>query len=305
MRSEAAAPAVPAPSGTDAERSRRLRLVWKALRRQRVPLLALGLLAILGAGSALAPTILPRDPNAMTGDTLSPVSAAHPFGADYLGRDVLTRMAYGIKVSFIVGVAVAAIAMSTGLVCGLTAGYYGGWVEHLLMRMADALLILPGFFLALIVAFLFGGRLFTVIMLLGLTGWPQIARIARAEVLSLKTTEFVESARAVGASNLRILLREILPNALPPVLALMALLMSYGILSEASLSFLGVGDPNVISLGGMLSNGLQYATTAWWVPTFPGAAIFLLVLLLNIIGDGLSVVLNPSIAMTSSEWSNP
>ena len=305
MRSEAAAPAVPAPSGTDAKRFRRPRLVWKALRRQRVPLLALGLLAILGAGSALAPTILPRDPNAMTSDTLSPVSAAHRFGADYLGRDVLTRITYGIKVSFIVGVAVAAIAMSTGLACGLTAGYYGGWVEHLLMRMADALLILPGFFLALIVAFLFGGRLFTVIMLLGLTGWPQIARIARAEVLSLKTTEFVESARAVGASNLRILLREILPNALPPVLALMALLMSYGILSEASLSFLGVGDPNVISLGGMLSNGLQYATTAWWVPTFPGAAIFLLVLLLNIIGDGLSVVLNPSIAMTSSEWSNP
>lgn len=293
MRSEAAAPAAPAPSGADGERSRRLRFVWKALRRQRVPLLALGLLAILGAGSALAPTILPRDPNAMTSDTLSPVSAAHPFGADYLGRDVLTRMVYGIRVSFIVGLAVAAIAMSAGLACGLTAGYYGGWVEHLLMRMADALLILPGFFLALIVAFLFGGRLFTVIMLLGLTGWPQIARIARAEVLSLKTTEFVESARAVGASNLRILLREILPNALPPVLALMALLMSYGILSEASLSFLGVGDPNVISLGGMLSNGLQYATTAWWVPTFPGAAIFLLVLFLNIVGDGLSAALSP------------
>jgi peptide/nickel transport system permease protein len=125
--------------------------------------------------------------------------------------------------------------------------------------------------------------------------------IARAEVLSLKTAEFVESARALGASNGRIVLKEILPNALPPVLALMALLMSYGILSEASLSFLGVGDPNVISLGGMLSNGLQYATTAWWVPTFPGAAIFLLVLLLNIIGDSLSVVLNPALAMASRE----
>jgi peptide/nickel transport system permease protein len=284
------------PAGAADERFRRLRFVWKALSRQRVPLAALLVLLILGAVGALAPAILPRDPNAMTSDTLSPLSAAHPFGADYLGRDVMTRMAYGIKASFIVGLAVAAIAMSVGLACGLVAGYYGGWVEHLLMRTADALLILPGFFLALIVAFLFGGRLFTVIMLLGLTGWPQIARIARAEVLSLKTTEFVESARALGASSARIVLREILPNALPPVLALMALLMSYGILSEASLSFLGVGDPNVISLGGMLSNGLQYATTAWWVPTFPGAAIFLLVLLLNIVGDGLSVALNPQAA---------
>jgi peptide/nickel transport system permease protein len=269
-----------------------------ALSRQRVPLAAFGVLIALGAVGGLAPVILPRDPNAMTSDILGRVSASHPFGADYLGRDVLTRMAYGIKTSFVAGLAVAAIAMSAGLACGLAAGYYGGWVEHLLMRTADALLILPGFFLALIVAFLFGGRLVTVVVLLGLTGWPQIARIARAEVLSLKATEFVESARAVGASNVRIVLKEILPNALPPVLALMALLMSYGILSEASLSFLGVGDPNVISLGGMLSNGLQYATTAWWVPTFPGAAIFLLVLLLNIVGDGVSVALNPHARQT-------
>jgi peptide/nickel transport system permease protein len=298
MRSAAAVRA-PAPSGADGGRFRRLGFVWKVLRRQRVPMAAFVVLVALAALGALAPTVLPRDPNAMTGDTLSPVSAAHPFGADYLGRDVMTRMAYGIKVSFIVGLAVAAIAMSAGLACGLAAGYYGGWIEHLLMRTADALLILPGFFLALIVAFIFGGRLLTVILLLGLTGWPQIARIARAEVLSLKATEFVESARAVGASSARIVLREILPNALPPVLALMALLMSYGILSEASLSFLGVGDPNVISLGGMLSNGLQYATTAWWVPTFPGAAIFVLVLLLNIVGDGLSAALDPHARQTS------
>jgi peptide/nickel transport system permease protein len=293
MPSAAAATRAAASSLAGGGRFRRLRFVWKALSRQRVPLIALALLLALGAVGALAPVILPRDPNAMTSDTLSPLSAAHPLGADYLGRDVLTRMVYGIKTSFAAGLAVAAIAMSAGLACGLAAGYYGGWVELLLMRTADALLILPGFFLALIVAFLFGGRLITVITLLGLTGWPQIARIARAEVLSLKATEFVESARAVGASNARIVLKEILPNALSPVLALMALLMSYGILSEASLAFLGVGDPNVISLGGMLSNGLQYATTAWWVPTFPGAAIFLLVLLLNIAGDGLSVALNP------------
>ncbi|MHB8732791.1 MAG: ABC transporter permease [bacterium] len=274
----------------------RAQYVWVALRRQPVPMAALYVLAAMAFGAFAARAVLPWNPNTMSADTLQPMSPAHWLGADYLGRDVLTRMVYGIRASFLVGVSVALIALSIGLVVGLLAGYYGGWVEVVLMRAADALLILPGFFLALLVAYLFGGRLASVILLLGITGWPQIARIARAEVLSLKAAEFVESARACGASNRRIVFREILPNALPPVLAMMAILTSYGILSEASLSFLGVGDPNVISLGGMLSNGLQYATTAWWVPTFPGAAIFLLVLLLNIIGDGLSVALNPHAA---------
>ncbi len=281
------------PAAGPGGRPGRFHYFWRALSRQRVPMAALCLLLVLGLGAIFTKTILPRNPSAMSGDTLMPMSSAHLLGSDYLGRDVMSRMAYGIRASFLVGLSVAGIAISIGLAVGLLAGYYGGWIEHLLMRVADALLILPGFFLALLVAYLFGGRLVTVIMLLGFTGWPQIARVARAEVLSLKAMEFVESARAVGASNRRIMFKAILPNALPPVIAMMALLVSYGILSEASLSFLGVGDPNVISLGGMLSNGLQYATTAWWVPTFPGAAIFLLVLLLNVVGDGLSVALNP------------
>lgn len=293
MRGAAAVRAAADPAGFLGGRARRVQHVWRALSRQRAPAAALCLLVVLGLGAVGARSILPQNPRVMSADVLLPMSPAHPLGSDYLGRDVMTRVVYGIRASFLVGLSVAGIAMSAGLIVGLVAGYYGGWVEHLLMRVADALLILPGFFLALLVAYLFGGRLFSVIVLLGFTGWPQIARIARAEVLSLKTTEFVESARAVGASNRRIVFREILPNALPPVLAMMALLTSYGILSEASLSFLGVGDPNVISLGGMLTNGLQYATTAWWVPTFPGAAIFLLVLLLNIVGDGLSIALNP------------
>jgi peptide/nickel transport system permease protein len=283
-------------AGPGARGGGRMQYFWRALRRQRLPMASLVVLLALALTAVFANSILRQNPNLMSPETLIPMSAAHPLGTDYLGRDVMTRVAYGVRASFVVGLAVAAIALSAGLVVGLVAGYYGGAVEALLMRAADALLILPGFFLALLVAYLFGGRLATVILLLGFTGWPQIARIGRAEVLSLKATEFVESARAAGASNPRILFREILPNALPPVLAMMALLTSYGILSEASLSFLGVGDPNVISLGGMLTSGLQYATTAWWVPTFPGAAIFVLVLLLNTVGDGVSVALNPRLA---------
>src|SRR6266487_670109 len=166
-------------------------------------------------------------------------------------------------------------------------------LAHVIMRAADGLLIVPTFFLVLAVAFIFGGRLTFVIVMLGLTTWPQIARIVRAEVLALKEEAFVQSARALGAGDLHLMFREILPNTLPPVVAMIALLGSSAILAEASLSFLGVGDPNVVSLGQMLTSGLEYVTNAWWVPGFPGAAIFVLVLLLNVLGDGLNVALNP------------
>jgi peptide/nickel transport system permease protein len=214
-------------------------------------------------------------------------------GTDYLGRDILGRVLHGINTSLVVGGAVALIGASIGIVLGSLAGYYGRWLDPLIMRVADALLIVPTFFLILSVAFIFGGRLVNVIVLLGITSWPQIARIVRAEVLTLREEAFVVSARALGVGDAKLMFREILPNALPPVIALVALLASAGILTEASLSFLGVGDPNVVSLGQMLTSGLEYATSAWWVPAFPGAAIFILVLLLNALADGLNVALNP------------
>lgn len=203
------------------------------------------------------------------------------------------RVSRGVTTSLVVGAAVAVIAASIGVVVGVAAGYYGRWADLVAMRCADALLIIPTFLLVLAIASVFGGRLITVVVLLGATFWSQIARIVRAEVLTLREETFVLSGRAIGASDARLMFRGILPNALPPVIALMALLASAGILTEASLSFLGIGDPNVISLGQMLTNGLEYAATAWWVPMFPGAAIFMLVLLLNLVGDGLNAALNP------------
>ena len=197
-------------------------------------------------------------------------------------------MLHGVNTSLLVGASVAAIALCIGLVLGTTAGFYRGSIDHVIMRAADGLLIVPTFFLVLAVAFIFGGRLTFVIVMLGLTTWPQIARIVRAEVLALKEEAFVQSARALGAGDLHLMFREILPNTLPPVVAMIALLGSSAILAEASLSFLGVGDPNVVSLGQMLTSGLEYVTNAWWVPGFPGAAIFVLVLLLNVLGDGLT-----------------
>jgi peptide/nickel transport system permease protein len=266
---------------------------WRVFRRHRSALVAFYLLVAVALATPAVVVLFAVERDAISVDVLARPSRSHVMGTDYLGRDILGRVLHGVNTSLVVGTAVAVIAVSIGIVLGSLAGYYGGWVDLLIMRVADALLIVPTFFLVLSVAFIFGGRLANVIVLLGITSWPQIARVVRAEVLTLREEAFVVSARALGVGDAKLMFHEILPNALPPVIALVALLASSGILTEASLSFLGVGDPNVVSLGQMLTSGLEYATSAWWVPTFPGAAIFILVLLLNALGDGLNVALNP------------
>jgi peptide/nickel transport system permease protein len=281
-----------------AGRVQRLRGFWRVFRRQRQAVVALAILAGLTVMVPLAAVLFARDPGALSADVLAPPSASHPMGTDYLGRDVLGRLLHGINTSLVVGAAVAATSTTIGIALGLLAGFYGGLADHAIMRLADGLLIIPTFFLVLLVAFIFGGGLGSVVLLLGITAWPQISRIVRAEVLALREEAFVASARALGTPDRRIIFRELLPNTLPPVIAMIALLGSYAILTEASLSFLGVGDPNVVSLGQMLTNGLESATTAWWVPAFPGAAIFALVVLLNALGDGLNIALNPRLGLT-------
>jgi peptide/nickel transport system permease protein len=267
--------------------------LWRVFRRQRAAAGGFIALAVIVVASPSIVVLSRIDPEAISADVLGRPSLAHAMGTDYLGRDILGRVLHGVNTSLLVGASVAAIALAIGLVLGTAAGFYRGSIDHVIMRAADGLLIVPTFFLVLTVAFIFGGRLAFVIVMLGLTTWPQIARIVRAEVLALKEEAFVQSARAIGAGDFHLMFREILPNTLPPVVAMIALLASSAILAEASLSFLGVGDPNVVSLGQMLTSGLEYVTNAWWVPGFPGAAIFVLVLLLNVLGDGLNVVLNP------------
>ncbi len=275
------------------ERLRGMDDFWRVFRRHRAARFALYTLVAVTITTPAAVLLLAVEPEAISARVLDAPSRHHPLGTDYLGRDILGRVLHGVNTSLVVGTTVALIGMSIGVALGSVAGYYGGWVDHVVMRAADALLIVPTFFLVLSIAFLFGGRLVFVVVLLGVTTWPQIARIVRAEVLALREEAFVLGARALGVSDAKLMFREILPNTLPPVIAMVALLASSGILTEASLSFLGVGDPNVVSLGQMLTSGLEYATSAWWVPAFPGAAIFALVLLLNVLGDGLNVALNP------------
>jgi peptide/nickel transport system permease protein len=274
-------------------RVRALADFWRVFRRNRAALVALYALVLVVLGTPAVVVLLAVQPEELSADVLTAPSRSHPMGTDYLGRDVLGRVLHGVNTSLVVGTSVALLGVSIGIVLGSLAGYYGSWVDHAIMRAADALLIVPTFFLVLSIAFLFGGRLLFVVVLLGITTWPQIARIVRAEVLALREEAFVVSARALGVGDAKLMFKEILPNTLPPVIAMIALLASSGILTEASLSFLGVGDPNVVSLGQMLTSGLEYATSAWWVPAFPGGAIFVLVLLLNVLGDGLNVALNP------------
>jgi peptide/nickel transport system permease protein len=266
-------------------------------RRQHQAVVALLVLAVMAVAVPAAVKVFAVDPGGLSADVLAAPSRQHVLGTDYLGRDVLGRLLHGITTSLLVGVAVAVAATGIGNVLGLLAGFYGGWLDHAIMRLADGLLIIPTFFLVLLVAFVFGGGLVSVVFLLSVTAWPQVSRIVRAEVLALREEAFVASARALGTSDGRLIFRELLPNTFPPVIAMIALLGSYAILTEASLSFLGVGDPNVVSLGQMLTNGLESATTAWWVPAFPGAAIFVLVLLLNALGDGLNIALNPRLRL--------
>jgi peptide/nickel transport system permease protein len=269
------------------------RRFWRVFRRNRAAVVSLWALLAASVVGPTAVRVFAINPEAMSADVLSPPSLGHPMGSDYLGRDVLGRVLHGINTSLLVGAAVALTATSIGLALGTMAGYRGGWLDHAIMRVADALLIIPTFFLVLSIAFVFGGSLASVVVLLGVTMWPPVARIVRGEVLTLREEAFVLSARALGSPDTKIMFREILPSTLPPGIAMIALLGSAGILTEASLSFLGVGDPNVVSLGQMLTNGLEYTTTAWWVPSFPGAAIFALVLLMNVLGDGLNVALSP------------
>jgi peptide/nickel transport system permease protein len=219
---------------------------------------------------------------------------AHLLGTDHLGRDVFSRLAYGARISLTVGLSAVAVAGAFGVTLGLVAGYYGGWIDDVIMRLADFELAFPFILLAIAVLAVLGPGLTKVILVLGLTGWAQYCRLSRAQVLGLRETEFVEAARTLGASTARILARHILPNILAPIIVIASFSVAGVIIAEASLSFLGLGvPPSVPSWGGMLAEGRTYMERAWWLVTFPGLALMLAVLSINVLGDTLRDALDP------------
>jgi peptide/nickel transport system permease protein len=250
-------------------------------------------LLLIGIG-LLARHIAPGDPFAYAGKPLQAPSAAHWFGTDNLGRDVAKAIVHGMRTSALVVLWVVVIAAIIGIAIGAVAGYRGRLVDDLLMRFTELFQVIPRFFLVLLVLSLFGTGTRNMILVLGLTSWPLLARVVRAEALSLRERQFVDAARAVGASNVRILTRHILPNVAPAAVVVIALLASRIILLEASLSFLGLGDANVMSLGFLVANAQRFIRIAWWMSVFPGATLAVAVIAVNLLSDGLNDTLTPN-----------
>jgi peptide/nickel transport system permease protein len=250
-------------------------------------LTAILLLALLG------PLVAPSGPNTLGQDALTAPSAAHWMGTDDLGRDVFSRFVEGARVSLSIGLMAAGASCLIGVAIGATAGFSGGLIDRFLMRVAEAFQVIPRFFLALVVVALFGSHFILIVIVIGILSWPEVARIARAEFLSLRERDFVVAAQTIGERTSTILLREILPNAAGPLIVVATLQISMAILLEASLSFLGLGDIAHPSWGLMLNNAQAFMGTAWWLSVFPGLGILLTVGSLNLLGDGLNHLLDP------------
>lgn len=237
----------------------------------------------------------PHDPSRIdVRNILEAPSAEHPLGTDELGRDVLSRMVYGARISMEVGFVAMGIATVLGLLIGLVAGFYGKWVDAVLMRFVDIMLCFPSFFLILAVIAFLGPSILNIMAIIGLTSWMGAARLVRAEMLSLKERDFVSAARAQGAGNLRIIVRHILPNAIAPILVWATLGVAGAILVESSLSFLGIGvQPPTPSWGNMLTAGKDNIEFAWWLSVYPGMAILVTVLGYYLLGEGIQDAANP------------
>lgn len=268
---------------------------WRRFKRSRGGVIGLAVIVLLVTLALAAPVLAPYNPNAVSRDRLQPPSAAHLFGTDNIGKDIFSGVLYGGRVSLTVGLLAALSALSIGLIVGSLAGYYGGAVDSILMRLSELFQTMPQFFLALVMVAILGGSTGLIILVLGIVSWPATARIVRAEFLALREREFVEAARAMGFSHRYIIFSEILPNALPPAIVRCTLDIASAILIEAGLSFFGLGNPAVASWGQMLNRAQPFLATAWWLSLFPGSAIFLAVLAFNLVGDALNDALNPEL----------
>jgi len=242
-----------------------------------------------------APLLAPYDPNAIdVAKVLDAPSPSHPFGTDELGRDVLSRMIYGAGISLEVGFVAVGIASLIGILLGAVAGYYGGWIDMVIMRLVDIMLCFPSFFLILAVIAFLEPSIFNIMAVIGLTSWMGITRLVRAEFLTLKERDFILAERAMGAGGARIIFSHILPNALAPVLVSATLGVAAAVLTESALSFLGIGvQPPTPSWGNILTQGKEVLGVAWWMSVYPGLAILLTVLGYNLLGEGIRDAIDP------------
>lgn len=263
--------------------------------RSPVAVLGLLLLAAVGAAALGADFWYPKNPLSLAGRPLQwpGDNARFLLGTDQVGRDIAAQILHGARVTLAIGLAATVVSVLIGVVLGAVAGYYGGVADDLLMRVTEAFQILPNFLLLLVLVAVFGSDLRTVVLAIGLVSWPPVARLTRSEFLKLKTREFVQAGRALGMGDLRLIFREILPNALPPVIVYASVIMATAILLESALAFLNLSDPNVPSWGNLIGGGRGVIRVQWYVSAIPGIAILLTVLAISLVGQGVNDALNP------------
>ena len=270
---------------------------WRRYRRNKGAVVGLAGLLLVLLVAATAPLLFPGSPWDMAGAPfMPPGEMGMLLGSDSLGRDVAAGIAHGARISLMVGAVSTVAALSVGVTLGAVAGYCGGLVDDLVMRFTEFFQTIPSFVLAILLVAIFTPSITSVVAAIAIVSWPPVARVVRAEFLSLRGREFVQAAEVLGKSRLSIVLGDILPNALSPIIVLASLMVATAILLESALSFLGLGDPNLMTWGFLIGSGRSVIRIAWWMSVFPGLAIFVTVLSLNLVGEGLSDALNPRLA---------
>lgn len=267
---------------------------WHLFSRNRSAVFGLGILFLVILMAATASLFYPDDPFSLAGRAMSPPGEnGFLLGSDSLGRDVASGIAHGAKTSLMIGLVATLVAVFIGVIMGALAGYYGGIIDDLLMRTTEMFQTIPSFVFAILLVAIMKPSIESIVIAIAVVSWPAVARLVRGEFLSLRNREFVQACHTLGMSDIRIMLGEILPNCLSPIIVIGSLMVATAILIESGLAFLGLGDPNIMSWGFQIGAGRTLLRSAWWVCTFPGIAILITVLAINLVGEGLNDALNP------------
>ena len=270
-----------------------MRAFWARFRRRPPALFGLSVLVLVLLMAGLGPTLYQHDPWNLAGRPFSPPFGQFPLGTDTLGRDLAAGLIHGARVSLLVGLVATAVALSLGTLIGAVAGYRGGWVDDALMRLTEFFQTIPSFIFAVVLVAIFQPSLRSIVAAIAMVSWPAVARLVRGEFIALRHREFVLACEALGMAERAIIFRQILPNAAGPVIVTGSLMVATAVLLESGLSFLGLGDPNLMSWGFMIGSSRSVLRQAWWMSAVPGVAILLTVLALNLVGEGLNDALNP------------
>lgn len=267
--------------------------MWQRFARNRGAVIGLLILTVVAAIAVFAPLIFPKDPFALVARPFAAPSAQVWLGTDALGRDVAAGLAHGARVSLLIGLIATAVALLIGVTVGGLAGYFGGALDDAVMRLTEVFQTIPSFIFGILIVAIFAPSVQTTVLAISIVTWPPVARLVRGEVMSIRNREFVMACRSLGMGHVRLIVTQILPNALPSIIVVGSLMVATAILFESGLAFLGLSDPNVISWGFMIGEGRDVLRTAWWLSAIPGVAIMLTVLAINLIGEGLNDALNP------------